>query len=91
MNEISLMNGDTDGKIRIESVPELEYLYYGGHMELSISIDMSNSLSGKVVICERGYNNGYDGSWFTGSHLARKVEEGMSFSIAQLEASQNFY
>ncbi|XP_060964999.1 F-box/LRR-repeat protein At3g58900-like [Cannabis sativa] len=52
----------TDGKIRIESAPELEYFYYGGHMDLSISIDISNSLSGKVVICERGYNNGYDGS-----------------------------
>ncbi|KAM6576909.1 hypothetical protein CsatB_028746 [Cannabis sativa] len=53
--------------ITIESAPKLGYFCYEGYLDLSILIEPSNSLSGKIVICE-GYNdgyNGYDSIWFT--------------------------
>uniref|UniRef100_A0A803Q0E4 F-box domain-containing protein n=1 Tax=Cannabis sativa TaxID=3483 RepID=A0A803Q0E4_CANSA len=54
--------------ITIESAPKLAYFCYEGHMDLSISIEPSISLSGKIVILEgetEYVDDRYDAAWFT--------------------------
>ncbi|KAM6576907.1 hypothetical protein CsatB_028744 [Cannabis sativa] len=46
--------------ITIESVPKLSYFCYEGYIDLTISIEPSNSLSGKIVICKEDY----DAAWY---------------------------
>ncbi|XP_060965762.1 FBD-associated F-box protein At4g10400-like [Cannabis sativa] len=48
--------------ITIESAPKLEYFCYEGCLDLSISIEPSNSLSGKIVISKE--DDGYDTTWY---------------------------
>ncbi|XP_060965783.1 F-box/LRR-repeat protein At3g26922-like [Cannabis sativa] len=54
--------------ITIESAPKLAYFCYEGHMDLSISIEPSISLSGKIVILEgetEYVDDRYEAAWFT--------------------------
>ncbi|XP_062083723.1 uncharacterized protein LOC133790201 [Humulus lupulus] len=59
----------TKSNITIESTPELAHFCYKGHIDLSISIEPSNRLSGKIVIYgkeSRGFMYAdYDAVWFT--------------------------
>ncbi|KAM6595341.1 hypothetical protein CsatA_005865 [Cannabis sativa] len=50
--------------VEIESAPRLEYFYYEGGINFSISMESSNSINGKIVINEKENQSGYDTKWF---------------------------
>ncbi|KAM6576163.1 hypothetical protein CsatB_028000 [Cannabis sativa] len=78
-----------ESKITIESTPKLAYFCYEGTIDLSLSIEPSNSLSGKIVIHEGGHYVfcGYDAAWFT-DMLNFLLNLNCSWNIVSLHASR---